>query len=248
MAYVVRSKNHLASAIRRKRWQSTLALLAAVMGIGLIGWHHILIGFVVLGAGILVFRRLLNDSRILASGLAGERHTQSVFEKLPDSYAVLSDIQVSAEGKTSQVDHIIVGPTGVFVVETKNAHGVIRGNVADQRLSQHKEAPRGKSHDKTLYNPVKQVGTHVYRVAAYLKQNRIQTWVQGIVYFADVDTTVELTGHGQISVFSHRDNGPTELLTYIESHSGKSLTKHETTKIVDCLKRCAVRRRKKVKS
>lgn len=238
MAEIIRTKNHLATAIRRKRWQSTLAVLTIVIGLGLIGWHHVLIGLVLFGAGALSFRRLLNASRILAAGLVGERHTQSVFEQLPDDFSVLSDLDVPAEGHSSQIDHIIVGPPGVFVVETKNVHGVIRGNLANQRLSQHKQTAGGRSYDKTLYNPVKQVGTHVYRVAAYLKQHRIQTWVQGVVYFSDAATELELTGDARIPVFSHKDNGPGKMLKYIQDRPGKTLSKRDRVRTVECLKRC----------
>lgn len=41
--------------------------------------------------------------------------------RLPEGYCVVNDLSTS----TGNLDHVVIGPTGVFVVETKNCRGVI---------------------------------------------------------------------------------------------------------------------------
>ena len=44
----------------------------------------------------------------------------------PTSYYVLHDVTVHTEyGDTTQIDHIVIAETGVFVIETKNYEGWI---------------------------------------------------------------------------------------------------------------------------
>ncbi len=51
-------------------------------------------------------------------GAQGERLTGRVLEKLPRSYRVLHDLPMPRS--SANIDHVVVGPTGVFTVETKN--------------------------------------------------------------------------------------------------------------------------------
>jgi len=73
---------------------------------------------------------LTNHPTFLA-GASGEELVIRVLSKLPDAYHVLNDVNLHfSRGihwrerneyiKTSQIDHIVIGPTGVFLLETKN--------------------------------------------------------------------------------------------------------------------------------
>ncbi|HSL57255.1 MAG TPA: nuclease-related domain-containing protein, partial [Acidimicrobiales bacterium] len=48
----------------------------------------------------------------------GEEITANVLNDLPDTYVVLHD--VAMPGSRANLDHVVVGPTGVFTVETKH--------------------------------------------------------------------------------------------------------------------------------
>lgn len=63
------------------------------------------------------------------TGAEGERKTGAVLDRLPDGYVVMHDLRMP--GGRGNIDHVVVGPTGVFNVETKNyKHGVtIEGGV-----------------------------------------------------------------------------------------------------------------------
>ena len=64
-------------------------------------------------------RKKLRDLR---RGEEGERIVASYIERdlIPRGYAAFHDILLSRGGKTFNIDHLLVGPNGVFAIETKN--------------------------------------------------------------------------------------------------------------------------------
>jgi hypothetical protein len=81
--------------------------------------------------GTTAFRRLdeLEKRRNnMRKGGAGERTVESILAELPDEFCVLNDVAVG----WGNLDHIVVGPTGVFVIETKNWRGVVGANGAGE--------------------------------------------------------------------------------------------------------------------
>lgn len=79
--------------------------------------------------------RLLDRRRVaprerdmLRAGAHGESRVATELEKLPDEYWVLHDVRLEAREsirfdgvglRSAQVDHLVVGPTGIFVIEAK---------------------------------------------------------------------------------------------------------------------------------
>lgn len=63
------------------------------------------------------------------TGAEGERKTGAILDRLLDGYIVIHDLRMP--GGRGNIDHVVIGPTGVFNVETKNyKNGVtIRGGV-----------------------------------------------------------------------------------------------------------------------
>lgn len=53
-------------------------------------------------------------------GFYGERYVaQFLYPLMREGYYVYHDFEIQAQGKPVNIDHILVGPAGVFVVETK---------------------------------------------------------------------------------------------------------------------------------
>jgi hypothetical protein len=59
-------------------------------------------------------------------GAFGERVAGFWLDRLPDGWFVCHDVPVGARG--ANVDHLVIGPGGVFTVNTKNLTGAIRVN------------------------------------------------------------------------------------------------------------------------
>lgn len=68
--------------------------------------------------------RFEKDRNTWRKGTAGERITAGVLESLSDDYWIINDVGTPA----GNFDHIVVGPTGAFAIETKNWRGLIAGD------------------------------------------------------------------------------------------------------------------------
>lgn len=83
-------------------------------------------------------------------------------------YIINNLVLETSPGKTSQIDHVIINPNGVFVIETKNYSGRIYGNESQLDWTQVLNYGKVKNH---FYNPVRQNQTHVYAILKILKQD-----------------------------------------------------------------------------
>ncbi len=139
--------------------------------------------------GMVMHRR----ANILKAGLQGENTAADVLKGLPEGYTVVRNAVIEHQGRRSELDLIVVGKTGVFVVETKNMKGHIYGDCSDNMWR--KEKHRGNNvYKDEFYSPVKQVSTHVYRLAGYLRERGVRVFVEGAVYFASEEAELHLKG------------------------------------------------------
>lgn len=81
---------------------------------------------VILGlVAVVKIRTTVRGAQSIVLGVRGERLVGQLLEELrPKGYRIFHDIQ----GKGFNVDHVIIGPGGVFVIETKTVSKSIRGN------------------------------------------------------------------------------------------------------------------------
>ena len=113
-------------------------------------------------AGIFVLRIVWMVIRPWVCGAFGESLLAAVLRRKLDAsiYHVLNDIYLPLDdGSTTQIDHVVVSPFGVFVIETKTYKGWIFGNPRDAQWTQvlHKRKSR-------FQNPLRQNYLHVQRL------------------------------------------------------------------------------------
>src|SRR5690606_21161347 len=73
--------------------------------------------------------RMLPELRQLKQGLEGEKAVGQFLEKLREQgYQVFHDLQ----GETFNLDHVLIGPAGVFTIETKTLSKPERGQAKIQ--------------------------------------------------------------------------------------------------------------------
>lgn len=149
-------------------------------------------------------------------GNLGEEVAGVMLEKfLPDSYTVIQNAVISYGSGQSEIDNIVIGRSGVFIIEVKNSKGTIIGDCENKDWLQQKTDRYGIEHQKYFYNPIKQVGTHIYRLANYLRDNKIFTHIKGAVYFANSNTSLSIHGDtDNIPVFSFYSQN--EMIDYIK--------------------------------
>lgn len=60
-------------------------------------------------------------------GKYSEKLVNNKIQELPEEYVVFNDLLFESNGYSTQIDHIVVSPYGVFVIETKGYKGWILG-------------------------------------------------------------------------------------------------------------------------
>ncbi len=136
---------------------------------------------VVLIFAVRILVAILNSPRV--KGKRGEKIVARKLQTgLPEKYVVLNDVYLPLpNGTTTQIDHIIVSPYGIFVVETKNYSGWIFAEADAKVWTQtiyHKKS--------TFQNPTRQNYLHVCAIADNLGIDR--DYVRGVVVFVGGST------------------------------------------------------------
>ena len=105
---------------------------------------------------LLAIMALVKRSYTRIKGAIGERRTRKILERLPETYKVINDLLLQTERGMSQIDHTVLSPHGIFVIETKNYEGWIFGD-------EHAEFWTQVIYDtkSRFYNPVRQNYGHV---------------------------------------------------------------------------------------
>lgn len=174
------------------------------------------------------------EREITAAGKQGEERTAHLLNSLPDNYKLIRNAVISYEGRESEIDNIVVGNTGVFIIETKNHRGYISGDCHEMYWAQHKIDNYGECHSKNFYNPTKQVATHIYRLKGIFRQNKIRVFINGAVYFSNPEIKVDIENpRDDIPVFNYINKY--ELLNYILNRD-KILTDKQVENIVKIIK------------
>ena len=127
-------------------------------------------GFFVLG---LCFAFLAFLKTRVGAGMLGEWIIRLVIgqtnEEPGKEKFVINNLLLQLEnGRSSQIDHVVINKSGVHVIETKNYSGRIYGNDSQHEWTQVLNYGKVKNH---FYSPVKQNFTHVYMIKERLPQN-----------------------------------------------------------------------------
>ena len=119
-------------------------------------------------------------------GKQGEKAVNSIIGKTkPNKKYIINNLILEDEGKTSQIDHIVINPRGIFVIETKNYAGNIYGS--ENQLEWTQVLAYGRVKNK-LYNPLKQNATHVYnvkKIVGKLPVYSLVVFVRGEIAYSD---------------------------------------------------------------
>jgi len=121
-------------------------------------------------------------------GKMGERTVKRIIEKRLDSniYREFSDITISTEDGTTQIDHIYVSPFGVFVVETKNYGGWIFGSKNQAQWTQTIYKKKSK-----FQNPLRQNYKHIKSLESALGLP-LSTFKSVVVFTGDCTFKTEM--------------------------------------------------------
>jgi hypothetical protein len=120
----------LAAWTRSLAWRAPLVAAAGAVGqvlaaqVGLPGAGLVGLAVAVLAGWRLRFRPS-EQARTWQRGAHGERHTARLLDRLTrDGYVVFHDLAVP--GSPANLDHLVIGPTGVFIIDSKQWTGSVQ--------------------------------------------------------------------------------------------------------------------------
>ena len=228
------ARRHLINTVKQSYLKCNLLLvlsLAAVVLCAFFAFFSYGITLVFVPLFIFIMLKLKKQRGILHSGAEGEKRVLNLLSRLSDEFHIITDVELVIGHKTAQIDHIIVGPTGVFIVETKNLKGTISGNADDKMLYKTKRFGNGESETKKIYNPLLQVETHARLLSELLIKNGYYNEVGACVYFSHPASEVKLTGLNAENNVFYGGLGGDKLLHYILGYTGHGLSKPKIKKL-----------------
>ncbi len=185
---------------------------------------------------ILVVIIKLFKPRIISKikGFFGEKSVAFFLSRLNSKkYMIINNLMVNIEGKTTQIDHLVISNFGFFVIETKNYKGLIMGDEFSdywaQVIYKHKEK---------LYNPIKQNYGHVQALKDLLKE------YPNMLYFS----IIVFTPRADLKVKTNTDViYPIKLIKTIRKHQTEIISDNIRDKIYKYLNTLNITDRKSVK-
>lgn len=161
----------------------TLITLISLLLVNLTGG----ISFYVTILGIIIIGYAFSKSGSWIKGDIGERITTNHLKKLPEKdYVIFDDVKLPESH--GNIDHIVVGKTGIFVIETKNylGHYIVDG---DEWFYKNDNGIQ-----KSLSNPGKQAKKNSIHLKKYLSYNGVRTfdlWINSIVAMTQYNITIQ---------------------------------------------------------
>jgi hypothetical protein len=203
-----------------------LLLLASVVSFYL-GYETSRFVLFLVGCGFLVGAYpLFQKYRIWGSGAKGEEKVAKCLKSLGGKYHVFHDVVLPrARG---DIDHVVVGSNGVFVIETKNNNGTINCN--GDSWSQLKTGKKGGRYRGKIGSPSKQAKRNAISLGNLIgRRLHKRLFVNALVVFANKKAVLNIT-NPTVSVLQ-----PPELCDFIENFRSKPLSNNEQTKIVELI-------------
>ena len=123
-------------------------------------------------------------------GKIAEKMVHHKLMQLPEEYHVIDNVLFMSNGRSTQIDHIVVSPYAVFVIETKGYKGWILGGENSEYWTQ--IIYKRKS---TFYNPIHQNDGHIRFLKFLLKDLGNIPFVPIVVFNNEAELKVNVNTH-----------------------------------------------------
>jgi len=175
--------------------------------------------------------KLAEQKEIMKAGDKGEYKVQTILtplEKPNSRYKVYHNIKLGPDAlHTNEYDSVVIGPNGIFHIETKN-YGGERGGIIDVDSRGNWILHKKNGYSKIISNPAGQVDSHEYRLKGFL--NRVvgvrNLPTQGIIVLSCDKVSIRYNKKAKrdIPIMSRH-----ELLDYIQNYSRGKLVLYPRT-------------------
>lgn len=216
MAEIVKRSNHLRSDIKKAYLKLLTASVSIIVAVFILR-QTLYVSSLVIGMMIVWIMFVLNNIEILRFGLQGEKEAFDLLAKLPRQYKILSDVHLVDGNKSSQIDFVIIGSNGVFIMESKHIKGIISGKEEDNYLQKIKIGKGGDKYYKKMFNPIKQISGHKIGMDVFLKKKGYRYKAIPVLYFSN-ECTVNVQSKNVKII-----NEPVLVIDYIKRHTEENL-------------------------
>ena len=173
-----------------------------------------------------IFAYLWKRPNTWAIGAEGEESVIRVLQNLESSFKVVNDVVLP--GDRQNIDHIVVGSVGAFVIETKNHNGIIKCNNDD--WSRKKIGRRGTVYASNIGNPSKQAKRNAVMLRKWLESENIDVgYISAVVVFTNEDVELDLVRPTVKVVYVD------DLLGVFKSESNFRMTKEKINSVAEKL-------------
>jgi hypothetical protein len=128
--------------------------------------------------------RLQRSADLWQLGADGEQATADALKALPSTWTVFHDVRWPGR-KYANVDHVAVGPGGVFVIDSKNWSGtiVVRDNVLRQNGRQRESTVVGAAEAALAVHSIVPVVVpqHVQAVLCFVRDEWLSGWARDVM-------------------------------------------------------------------
>ncbi|RLJ02038.1 MAG: hypothetical protein DRP10_02525 [Candidatus Aenigmatarchaeota archaeon] len=155
---------------------------------------------IILIIGDLFFKNYSNYK----GGLEAENLVTRSLYSLSNDYYLINDIKL--KDSYGNIDHIVLGPNGIFVIETKNYSGQIickgdewiRHYEGGLKTSMRRRPYWVSDRDYDIGSPSKQAKRNAVKIKQIVESSKIfkksiKIWVEGIVVFTNPNVDLQLT-------------------------------------------------------
>ena len=140
--------------------------------------------------------RLLRSAELWERGADGEAATAQVLRTLPAGWVVLHDLRWPGR-RFANIDHVVIGPPGVFVVDSKNWSGRIevRHDVLRQDGRQREKAVAGAADSAlALAEQLTRIdASRVYPVLCFVQDEPLTGWARDVMVCSTQNLVAMLT-------------------------------------------------------
>jgi len=171
-------------------------------------------------AGLIISEYGWSKRRIWSKGAKGEKIVAKKLKELPKKYTAIRDVKIPNYG--GDFDHVVVGPTGIYIIETKNYKPTY---IPDEDCWYH------TSGRVSELNPAKQVKLQVSKLNSFLEP-KMGKKLKKIIF-----PVISPINHNLIlknKIKSYEIVYPENLVHHI-SHKRKILTSDEVKEIINIL-------------
>ncbi|MEN6592208.1 MAG: nuclease-related domain-containing protein [Methanobacterium sp.] len=193
-----------------------------ILLIGTLGLLQLSLFALLVIVGLIIVKYGWSKRRIWSIGAKGEKIVAKKLKKLPKKYTAIRDVKIPNYG--GDFDHVVVGPTGIYIIETKNYKPTY---IPDENCWYHTS---GRVSD---LNPAKQVKLQVSKLNSFLEP-KIGKKLKTVIF-----PVISSINHNLIfknDIKSYEIVFPEDLVHHI-SHQRKFLNSSEVKDVINILAR-----------